>query len=1261
MIKNKKIFYTLIILTVAILGLTTAAAVNTENNTNNHDDTLQQSTNTLEIQEIQNNKEINKKQQQTTKKATTKTITNQTYTNYFKNSTTSFIPQSQSISEGDTIDLSGRFENMDFVIDKKNIKFTSTNKNAQLYNCTVYIQNTATDSTISNLQIYNTNKENATGIFVNYTNNLLIENNHVIVDDCSYSFAFAGSLNNSIIRSNNFKTLSTNTERTHTCFVMGKSHYNLITNNTVYSDEANGIYISSYGSGRFIMAGAGSNNNITSNNVSGGDGTWVNLIQTTGNNNKIDSNNVTGGYEGIVVLGGNAIITNNQVNGPKQYGMDIQDDGSLTNTNTIISNNNITVTDNTDAIRVFKNTQINNNNINSENGYDIYIESGEDCANFNITSNNITSTNSTGIYTKGIANHIRIEDNKINTKQEGIKFAQQSITKRPNNILVNNNNITTQTEYAINFNNAGSRTASQINITVTDTNILTSTRGTGLHTSYLPPTNNQTIPQVRTQIQINPIAATLEKPVNITATITARDSSTINNGNITFTDDKGQQIATAPIINNQSTITTTFTDYSIKQITATYNETENYTTSQNTTTINITTNTDDYNKDELLELIQRLEEENNNLKQSLLDNQTKINQLNTENEELKQQLQQYNNTITNQTQTIKAQEEKIAELTDKINNMNKTVNNQNQKIQEQNIQINTLNNTINALTQENSNLKNNITQQENIIKTQNDKINNLNTQINVLNKTINEQEQQIQEYNNTIKTQNTQINTLNNQITDINNEINNLNTQITQLTKTINEQEQQIQEYKNTIKTQNTQINTLNNKITDINKEITNKNNEINDLNGQTTQLTKTINEQEQQLQRNNNTIQAQQNTINQQNQENKQLTNTNNNLNQTIKELTTNQNVKLTQDQISKTKYSNNIKIIGTLKDNNKKPLNNQIIKIKINNQEKKVITNKNGIYALTTKATIIGTNNITIQYEKTDKYNSSTTKTTFQIEKMGLNIKLDNIKQVKYGDNTTITGRFSDDNNKGLINTVLRININGQTIKIKTGLNGTFTYTTQTNKTGTNNITISYPGNKNYKQVTSKTTFKVTKQDVTININEITPVKYGDNTIITGTLTDKNNRKIKNTQVTIKINNKAYTAKTDVNGKYKLTIKTANVGKNNITVSFNGNTYYNKTTIRSTFTTNKQNIRATLNTLQNKNYKTTIKGKLSDVNNNPLKNSNIKISINGKTKTIKTDNKGIFTYTANVKQKQIKFTLTFPGNVKYTKYTKTTLLNFA
>ena len=1216
MIKNKKIFYTLIILTVAILGLTTAAAVNTENNTNNHEDTLQQSTTTQEVQETQNNKEINKKQQQTTKKATTKTITNQTYTNYFKNSTTSFIPQSQSISDGDTIDLNGRFENMDFVIDKKNIKFTSTNKNAQLYNCTVYIQNTATDSTISNLQIYNTNKEDATGIYVNNTNNLLIENNHVIIDDCSYSFAFAGSLNNSIIRSNNFKTLSTNTERTHTCFVIGRSYYNLITYNTIYSDEADGIYISPYGSGRFNMEGPGSYNNITYNNVSGGDGTWVNLIQTTGNNNKIDSNNVTGGYEGIVVLGGNAIITNNQVNGPKQYGMDIQDDGSLTNTNTIISNNNITVTDNTDALRVFKNTQINNNNINSENGYDIYIESGEDCANFNITSNNITSTNSTGIYTKGIANHIRIEDNKINTKQEGINFGQQSITKRPNNILVNNNNITTQTEYAINFNNAGSRIASQINITVTDTNILTSNRGTGLHTSYLPPTNNQTIPQVRTQIQINPIAATLEKPVNITATITARDSSTINDGNITFTDDKGQQIATAPIINNQSTITTTFTDYSIKQITATYNETENYTTSQNTTTINITTSTDDYNKDELLELIRNLEKENNNLKQELLDNQTKINQLNTKNEELQQQLQQYNNTIqtqqntiNQQTTTIQAHEEKITTLTNNINNLNKTIN-------EQNTQINTLNNTIKTLTNENNNLKNKITQQENTINTQNNKINTLNKEITTLNKTINEQKQQLQEYNNTIKEQNTQINTQKDTINKLNNEITNLN-----------------------------------NKISSLNKEITNMNNEI-------TQLNKTINQQKQQLQEKNNTIQTQQNTINQQNQKNKQLTNTNNNLNQTIKELTTKQNTKITLKNIPQTKYSNYIKITGNLTDNNNNALKNQVIIIKINNKEEKTITDNKGTYTLNYKTNTVGTNKITINYEGTEKYNPTQQNTTLQVQKQGLNIKLNKIQPTKYTNNITINGTLTDDNKKGIMNTILKLNINGKTTKIKTTYNGTFTYTTPTNTIGTNNITITYQGNKNYKTVTHKTTFQVTKQNIIIKINPITPTKYTENTTITGTIQDKNGKTIQNKKITIKNNKKTYTTQTDKKGNYQINIKTTQTGTNNITITYQGNNNYNKKTQKTTYKVNKQNTKIIINKINKNNNKITITGTLQDNNNNNIKNTNIKITTNKKTQTIKTNTKGIFTYTINTKQKELNITLTYNGNKNYQKHIKTTII---
>ena len=60
---------------------------------------------------------------------------------------------------------------------------------------------------------------------------------------------------------------------------------------------ANGIYLSVYGSGRFL-GGYSDNNLIKGNTVTGGNTSWSYTIQIMGKNNVIDGNNVSGGYRG---------------------------------------------------------------------------------------------------------------------------------------------------------------------------------------------------------------------------------------------------------------------------------------------------------------------------------------------------------------------------------------------------------------------------------------------------------------------------------------------------------------------------------------------------------------------------------------------------------------------------------------------------------------------------------------------------------------------------------------------------------------------------------------------------------------------------------------------------------------------------------------------------------------------------------------------------------------------------------------------------
>ena len=117
----------------------------------------------------------------------------------------------------------------------------------------------------------------------------------------------------------------------------------------------------------------------------------------------------------------------------------------------------------------------------------------------------------------------------------------------------------------------------------------------------------------------------------------------------------------------------------------------------------------------------------------------------------------------------------------------------------------------------------------------------------------------------------------------------------------------------------------------------------------------------------------------------------------------------------------------------------------------------------------------------------------------------------------------------------------------------------------------------------------------------------------------------------------------------------------KNNLTVTYAGNKYYNKATAKTTFTVAKQDLVITFNTVKYSNGKVTISGTFTDRNRHALMNSLARITLNGKQGTAKTDKTGTFTYTTKASKGTYKVTLAYPGNARYNAYSKTSTVSTA
>lgn len=239
-------------------------------------------------------------------------IDSDNYNTYFNNEG---VLKSNVVSDNDTINIVDNFSEKKFIFNKpiNVVGFSSNN----FKNCIFTFNAEASGSNISNLNIFNT-KDNNIGIFLNGASNCLI-NNCFINNTGKESFAIcvANGANNNSITNNKLtaygKTYGHGTRSTTPLLISG-SDYNFISNNIINCDDANGIYLSRF-EYQYIDVGLSNYNIIYNNTVKYNilPTSWSYGIYAMGKYNTIDSNKVIGAYRGIVTSDNGNIIINNYI------------------------------------------------------------------------------------------------------------------------------------------------------------------------------------------------------------------------------------------------------------------------------------------------------------------------------------------------------------------------------------------------------------------------------------------------------------------------------------------------------------------------------------------------------------------------------------------------------------------------------------------------------------------------------------------------------------------------------------------------------------------------------------------------------------------------------------------------------------------------------------------------------------------------------------------------------------------------------------
>ena len=475
----KKLNFSLILLLLIILSIG-AVSASPDINSTDIDNNIISDNQISEVQDI--NMSLKYSNNEAILNSNIYSISSSNYNNYF-DSEGKIRPG--GISNGDTVNLEGTFTNKNFIIDRPlNLIGTST---TLINNGTFLILAGGSGTNISGMNIVNC-KENTCGIFISGVQNCNVKNNHITCSGVS-SFPIALNTNanyNNVINNTIISkkiSLQGNTKST-SGLVVGGANHNYIANNYIQTDDANGLYLSHFGSGSF-EGGLSHYNYIFNNTLKCNviPTSWAYAIQMMGSHNKAESNKVYCYYRGISASSGsnNTIINNYLIN---LTGIDFNN-GELVggdyaihaSPDSLIANNTISGSRLVGAgIYAVDNCLVTNNNVEViGTGYGIDANGN----NVNILNNNIKTEFGAVVYQMGKYVGLVTSYNTITSNSGvGVLIKKQSNLKFPSNIAITHNTISTGNEYAINAADANKSSFIIKHNTITSESIIITPNGT---------------------------------------------------------------------------------------------------------------------------------------------------------------------------------------------------------------------------------------------------------------------------------------------------------------------------------------------------------------------------------------------------------------------------------------------------------------------------------------------------------------------------------------------------------------------------------------------------------------------------------------------------------------------------------------------------------------------------------------------------------------------------------------------------------------
>ncbi len=347
-------------------------------------------------------------------------------------------------------------------------------------------------------------------------------------------------------------------------------------------------------------------------------------------------------------------------------------------------------------------------------------------------------------------------------------------------------------------------------------------------------------------------------------------------------------------------------------------------------------------------------------------------------------------------------------------------------------------------------------------------------------------------------------------------------------------------------------------------------------------------------------------------------------------------------------------IKVSGKLQYNNGEGIKGETINIMVNDAEYTATSVGYGYFTVNHTITTYDDLNVTFTYAGNTKYLPSTNSTIYTVKKP-TNIYMYTRNGDTKDSTIKVSGKLQYDG-EGVKGEKVNINVNGKTYTATTGGYGYFTVNHTITSYDDLNVTFTYTGSSKYLPSTNSTVYTV-KKPTNIYMYTRNGDTKGSTIKVSGKLQYNDGEGIKGEKITIKVNDKTYTATTGGYGYFTVNHTITTYDDLNVTFTYAGNTKY-LSSKNSTVYTVKKPTNIYIYTIYNTNVGKTIKvsGKLQ-YNGEGIKGEKVNINVNGKTYTATTGGYGYFTVNHTVDSyNNHTVTITYNGNKNYLASTNTT-----